>query len=155
PEHFGVFYLKHHYMEQVFDFQDACNQVVGRLSPEVRDHPDELFQRAERLLEPYGVITTIPRRDQISNRFLSDERRSLGGAAFVLPAIFLVVAALVLGVLMSRIIDQQRTIIGTLKALGYGNTPIVLHFLKFGAFVGLAGGILGCLLGAWMAVGMN
>ena len=45
-----------------------------------------------------------------------------------MPIIFLAVAALVLNVLMMRLIDQQRSIIGTLKALGYSNGQIFLAF---------------------------
>ncbi|OYV89537.1 MAG: hypothetical protein B7Z73_06715, partial [Planctomycetia bacterium 21-64-5] len=41
PEHLGVFYLKHSYAEEVFDFDGACNQVLGLLSPQLRDRPEE------------------------------------------------------------------------------------------------------------------
>ncbi|MEK6234713.1 MAG: hypothetical protein N2C14_08375, partial [Planctomycetales bacterium] len=59
PEHFGVFYLKRDYMEDVFDFQGACNQAVGLLTPETRDRPDAVLDRCELLLESHGVFTTI------------------------------------------------------------------------------------------------
>ncbi len=151
PMRFGVFYLKRTYAEEVFDFDGAANQVVGRLAPELREHPDALLDRAELMLAPFGVLTKIPREDQASNRFLSDEIRGLGVFASFMPAIFLAVAAMVLNVLISRLIEQQRTVIGTLKALGYSDGAIFAHFLKFGLSIGLVGGLIGCVAGYFMA----
>jgi putative ABC transport system permease protein len=151
PEHFGVFYLKRSYAEEVFDFDGAANQVVGLLSPEVRDHPRALLRRMEDLLSPYGVFSTIPLADQPSNKYLSQEIKGLRSFGLVLPVIFLAVAALVLNVLLTRLADQQRTVVGTLKALGYSDRQIFVHFLKFGLAVGLAGGVLGCGVGYWFA----
>jgi len=151
PEHFGVFYIPQSYAEEVFDFDGAANQVVGLLAPEVRDRPDEVLRRAERQLADFGVFTTTARKDQASNHFLSDEIKGLGTFASFLPTIFLAVAALVLNVLMVRLIDQQRSTIGTLKALGYTNREIFSHFVKYGSLIGLTGGLLGCAWGYGMA----
>ncbi len=151
PAHFGVFYLKRSYAEEVYDFDGAANQVVGRLAAEARAHPDMFLNSAERMLESYGVLAKIPRRNQASNRFLSDEIRGLGVFASFMPAIFLAVAALILNVMISRLIEQQRTVIGTLKALGYTDASIFWHFLKFGIAIGLLGGLIGCVAGYFMA----
>ena len=151
PEHFGVFYLKHRYAEEVFDMNGAANQVVGLLAPEFREHPEALLDQAERLLAPFGVLNKYPRRDQSSNRFLSDEIRGLGIFSSFMPVIFLIVAALMLNVLISRLVEQQRTIIGTLKATGYSDSSLLLHYLKYGLAVGLCGGLLGWVAGYFMA----
>jgi putative ABC transport system permease protein len=68
-----------------------------------------------------------------------------------MPTIFLTVAALVLNVLMVRFTEQQRTIVGTLKAVGYSNGQVFWHFLKFGLAVGLSGGTIGAGLGYVLA----
>lgn len=151
PEHFGVFYLKQSYAEDVLDFDGAANQVVGLLSPEVREHPRALLRRAEDLLTPYGVFSATPLEDQMSNKFLSQEIAGLRSFGLVVPAMFLAVAALVLNVLLTRLADQQRTVVGTLKALGYSDGQVFAHFLKFALAVGLAGGLSGCALGYWIA----
>ncbi|MBV8554383.1 MAG: ABC transporter permease [Planctomycetaceae bacterium] len=155
PEHFGVFYLKHGYLEEAFDFKGACNQVLGLLAPDVRDRPDPLLERAERLMESSGVVATTPRRDQLSNRYVSNELNELSLFAVIMPAIFLTVAALVLGVLMGRLIEHQRTEIGTLKALGYPDGLLLAHILKFGLVVGLVGGVVGLGLGYLLAGAMT
>lgn len=151
PDHFGVFYLKDSFAEEVFDFDGAANQLVGLLTPEYRQRPDDVLRRAEQQLEDYGVFAVTPRKDQSSNRFLSDEIAGLGVFATIMPTIFLAIAALVLNVLMARLIEQQRTIVGTLKGLGYSGGPIFWHFIKFGGLIGLCGGALGCVAGYGMS----
>jgi putative ABC transport system permease protein len=151
PDHFGVFYLKHTYAEEVFDFQGAANQVLGLLTPSHRARPDEVLQRAERELEPYGVLATTPLKDQASNRYLSEEIKGLATFTRILPTIFLAVAAFVLNILMTRWTEQQRTVVGTLKALGYSNAQVFGHFLKFGLIIGVLGGVAGDVLGYFYA----
>jgi len=155
PEHFGVFYLKQTYAEDVFDFDGAANQIMGLLAPKVRDRPGELLRRAEQMLSAYGVFATTALADQTSNKALSMELYGLKIFAFFLPCIFLAVAALVLNVLLTRLAEQQRTVVGTLKAGGYSDGQIFVHFLKFGLVVGLAGGLIGCGLGYWLAEGLT
>ena len=93
------------------------------------------------------MFTTTPLEDQLSNQFLSQEIQGLRSFAVIMPCIFLAVAALVLNVLLSRLAEQQRTVVGTLKALGYSDGQVFWHFLKFGLVVGVGGGLLGCALG--------
>ena len=176
PKHFGVFYLKQSYAEEVFDFKGSANQVLGRLatvkkgsSPICRNGPDgaehkldltpfsprEVLSRAEAMLADYGVFTTTPLEDQPSNKFLSQEIKGLKSFAVITPCMFLAVAALVLNVLLARLAQQQRIVVGTLKALGYSDLQIFWHFLKFGLTVGLLGGLIGCAAGWWLANGLT
>jgi len=151
PARFGVFYIKRSYAEDVFDFDGAANQVLGRLTPDASKHPGALLRRIEDLLAPYGVFSSASLADQPSNKYLTQEIEGLKSFGLVMPMMFLAVAALVLNVLLTRLADQQRTTIGTLKALGYSDRQVFTHFLEFGLTVGLSGGLLGCGLGYWLA----
>ena len=151
PEHFGVFYLKRTFAEEVFDFGGATNQIVGLLDPAHRGQPQEILRQIEAILAPYGVATSYAQATQASNQFLSDEIRGLGIFSRIMPAIFLAVAALVLNLLMVRLIDQQRVTIGTFKALGYFDSQIFLHYTKFALGLGLVSGLVGLALGYLMA----
>ena len=150
---YGVFYVKRSFAEEVFDFEGACNSVVGLLTPATRIQPDETLRRITASLDRYGVFETTPQSQQASNMALTNELAGLRVSAVIMPVIFLGVAALVLNVLMSRLAEQQRTIVGTLKALGYRNAQLFGHFVKYGLVVGLTGGVVGCALGQWMALG--
>ena len=154
-KHFGIFYLKQSYAEDVFDFQGSANQVLGRLSAVAHGSPREVLRRAEDMLSSYGVFSTTPLADQPSNKFLTQEIQGLRSFGFVAPAMFVAVAALVLNVLLGRLAQQQRTVIGTLKALGYSDLQVFWHFLKFGLIIGVLGGLLGCGLGWWLAAAMT
>lgn len=152
---FGVFYIKQRFAEEVFDMQGACNQIVGRLSPREAAMPQETLRQAELLLDDFGVLNAVPLRDQPSNRFISNEIQGLRAFGVINPLIFLAVAAMVLNVLLSRLAEQQRTVVGTLKALGYSDAAVSRHFLEFGLVVGIGSGVAGCALGYWLAGGMT
>jgi len=155
PKNFAVFYVSRSFAEENYDFSGAANQVVGRVDRNQRTTVKQILDEAERKLAPYGVFTTIELDHQLSNQFLTGEIDGLGATAAVIPAIFMVVAALVLNVLITRLARQQRTVIGTLKALGYTDWQVVRHFLKFGLSVGIVGGLAGSFLGYLAATGMT
>jgi putative ABC transport system permease protein len=155
PGRFGVFYLKRSFAEDIYDMTGAANQVVGMMTPGGRRAEQLVLRTLEERLQEFGVFAAIPLRLQVSNQFLSNEIAGLGAFATVVPAIFLVTAAMVLNVFLGRIARQQRTIIGTLKALGYSDASIFQHYLAFGLLVGLIGGIGGSLLGYLASAGMT
>ncbi len=155
PPHFGVFYVKRSYAEDIFDFEGAANELAGILAPEAQPRVDIILDRIERQLDSYGVFATTPRKFQQSDQFLSNEIKGLGEIATVIPTIFLIVAALVLNVLITRMARRQRVVVGTLKALGYYDSQIFWHFLTYGLCVGIVGGLLGSVLGYLAATGMT
>ena len=155
PRNFGVFYLKQSFAEEVFDFNGAANQVVGIVAPTSTRSLENILQEAENQLDLFGVAQTTPLKLQVSNQFLTGEIQGLGATATIIPAIFLLVAALVLNVLITRLARQQRTVVGTLKALGYTDWQVFGHFVKFGLSVGIVGGALGSILGYLSATGMT
>lgn len=155
PERFGVCYVPQRFAEEAAGYQGAANEIVGRFSPQTAAQKKATLRQLEAKLEPYGRLSTTLLKDQTSNQFLTAELEGLGAFANVLPTIFLVVAALVLNVLIGRLVRQQRTTIGTLKAIGYGDTRLCVHYLMFGASVGLVGGLAGSLLGQWAGAGLT
>ena len=67
--------------------------------------------------------------------------------AVVFPAFFILVAALVCLTTMTRMVDEQRGLIGTYKALGYGKAAIAMKFVLYSFMASLSGGIIGCIFG--------
>lgn len=150
PGNYSVFYIKHSFAEETFDMEGACNEIVGHLAPQAQQNPDRLLDQIEQMFGDYGVASTTPRRDQTSHQFLKSEIDGLKVTATFLPGMFLCVAAVVLNVLMIRLTEKQRTIVGTLKALGYDNRQLFLHFFKFSIVIGLLGGLIGNVLGYYL-----
>lgn len=65
----------------------------------------------------------------------------------VFPIVFILVTFLTLLTTMTRIIAHQRTQIGVLKAVGYTNRSIIMHYMSYGFWPVLGGAILGLILG--------
>ena len=78
--------------------------------------------------------------------FASDAER-VGKLGEVFPLVFFIVAALVSLTAMTRLVEEKRGEIGTLKALGYRPTAILAQYLAYAAAATLGGGAVGVLLG--------
>jgi len=74
----------------------------------------------------------------------------VGNLGDVFPAVFYLVAALVSLTTMTRMIEEERTQIGTLKALGYGKGAIVAKYLWYSMSATLIGGLVGVFLGSFL-----
>lgn len=149
---FGVLYVKETFAEMLGDMGGACNEIIGTVDD--REKLDVIFDRAKKMLKPYGVLATIKRHDQISNRYISDEIKNLGVSAKIEPSIFLGIAALILMIMLARMVKRERTEIGVLKAYGYSNAAIMAHYLKFALVISVAGWLGGVGVGMWLGRGM-
>ena len=89
----------------------------------------------------------IEQKDFPSYHQFQDEIDQHQMLADVMPMIFVIVSLLTLLTTMTRLINNQRTQIGTLKALGYSNKSVTLHYLSYGFFLSTIGSILGIILG--------
>lgn len=73
-----------------------------------------------------------------------EQNKAMGG---VFPVVFFLIAALSLFTTMTRMTNSQRTQIGILKALGFSKNRILMHYVSYGLWIGLIGGIIGLLTG--------
>ena len=73
-----------------------------------------------------------------------DQHKMMGD---IFPVVFILIAMLILLTTMTRIITHQRTQIGILKASGFKNFSIILHYVSYGFWLVLIGSILGLILG--------
>ena len=135
-----------------FNMDGAFNDVALALAPDASEA--EVIARLDSLLEPYGGLGAYGRDDQISNRFLSDEIAQDRITGILIPSIFLGVAAFLIHVVLSRLIITQRGHIGLMKAFGYGNASIAIHYLQFALAAVLLGTLLGAPLGVWLGRGL-
>ena len=72
----------------------------------------------------------------------------------VFSGLFLFIAMLSVITTMTRVVKKQRVQIGTLKALGFNNTKILLHYIGYGFWIALFGSIAGLLLGYFFIGGV-
>jgi putative ABC transport system permease protein len=152
-EWFAVLWIDARSLAAAFNMEGAFNSVLLRLT---RDASSEAAVAAlDRLLENYGGFGAVGRADQISDKILSQEIDQQRVFGTVLPAIFMLVAAFILNVVLHRQVNAQRAEIAALKALGYPERVIAGHYLKFASVIVLLGVALGVWLGDWLGSAMT
>ncbi len=125
-----------------YNMKGAFNDVILTLSRGAR--AEDVILRLDSLLDRYGGLGAYARKEQISHRFLSEEFKQLQRSADIFPAIFIAVSAFLLNVVVSRTVGIQRDQIAILKAFGYSNLGVGVHYTKMVLVIvvaGIAGGL--------------
>src|SRR6516164_5440283 len=144
---FGIFWMRRRDLASAFDLDGAFNDVVFRVS---RDAPvPAVIEAVDRVLARYGGLGAIARKDQTSAWYLQNELSQLANMGRVTPFIFAAVAAFLLHVVIARLVSTQREQIGVLKAFGYTNRAIALHYVAFVLAIAAIGVAMGVGVGAW------
>ncbi len=78
---------------------------------------------------------------------ISDDAEKVDAIAAVFPVFFVLVAALVCLTTMTRMVEEERTQIGTMKALGFSRGAVMFKFILYAVLASVIGSIAGCLLG--------
>ncbi|RPI89117.1 MAG: ABC transporter permease, partial [Planctomycetaceae bacterium] len=143
---FGIMWMGQRALAAAFDMEGAFNDIAIGLMHGADEQ--DVIDRLDKLIEPYGGLGSHGRKDQISHRFLSDEIKQLERMGSIVPSLFLSVAAFLLNVVLSRIIALQRDQIAALKAFGYSNLEVGAHYLKLVMVVVVLGVAAGCVVGS-------
>ena len=118
---------------------------------ELADAKQELLDGKQKLADARETIDgmteitlhILDRNSNVSYTSLDSASDIVAGVSKVFPAFFLLVSALVCITTMTRMVDEERTQIGTLKALGYSNGAIISKYLLYAG----TSAVLGCGLG--------
>ena len=145
---FGVFYMGYEGLAAALDMDGAFNDVSLQLMRGASE--PEVLRRLDEITEEYGGVGAYGRDEQVSHQYISDEIRQLRGMATVAPVIFLGVAAFLLNVVLSRMINTQREQIAALKAFGYSKFEIGMHYLQLILVIPIVGAALGTIAGAYL-----
>src|SRR5690606_25721133 len=146
---YAILWLNRPALEAAFDMQGAFNHVVLRLAAGASEAA--VINAADVLLEPWGALGAHGRDEQLSHRYLDQELAQLESMAYLLPLLFIGVAAFLLNVVAARLISTQREQVAVLKAFGYSGGSVALHYLLLMAGMVLAGALLGIVAGTWLA----
>lgn len=150
---YGVMWMARKPLATAYDMDGAFNNVTLTLTKGTNEQ--DVIDRLDDLLKPYGGTGAIAQADQLSNRFLTEELKQQETVATVFPIIFFGVAAFLLNVVISRLISLQREQIAGLKAFGYSNLAVGLHYVKLVILIVGFGIIGGIIAGTWMGQGMS
>ena len=146
---YAILWMNRQELAAAFDMEGGFNDVALRLMPGAS--VASVIDGLDRLLERYGGLGAFPRSLQLSHWYLNNELIQLQSFGTIVPVIFLAVAAFLLNVALSRIVTVQREQIAALKALGYSNFEVGLHYYQWSVVVAFLGIAIGLGAGTWLA----
>ena len=144
---YGILWMGRKALGTSYNMDGAFNDCVLTLRPDAR--MNDVLAGIDAVVARYGGYGAYARKDQISHRLLTEEFKQLNRSSEIFPTIFIFVAAFLLNVVMSRTINTQREQIAVLKAFGYTNLAIGVHYAQLVVLIiatGLVGGVAG---GVW------
>ncbi|TAJ70055.1 MAG: ABC transporter permease [Phenylobacterium sp.] len=147
--HQAVLWAPRPAVERAAGMSGAFNAVALKLAPGASTAA--VLADVDRILAPYGGRAAYAREDQASHAFLAAELKELSTSASILPPIFLIIAAALVHLTVSRLVDAEREQIGLLKAFGYRDGEAARPYLRMAIAIGLVGAVAGGLVGGALA----
>jgi putative ABC transport system permease protein len=98
-----------------------------------------------------GATDVITQAEQPSNAALLEDVQGFNELSFLFPILFLTAAAMSSWVLLTRLVQSQRSQIGTMRAFGASRRTLLGHYVGFGLVAGLSGAVPGAIVGALLA----
>ena len=150
---FGIIYIKQSFGEAIFDLKGFINNIAIQISngSDVKVIKDDV----KKALKNYGVKSVIDREEQTSSKMISEEIKQLKSMGGTFPIIFFMVASVIIYIMMGRMVENQRTQIGVLKAVGFTNVQVLTYYMSYSAIIAFIGSFIGSIIGTYMGVGMT
>ncbi len=123
------------------EIEDAKKEIADG-EKEIADAEEELREQTED-----AQWYVLDRDFNPSYSSYADDCDRVDAVAAVFPIFFILVAALVCCTTMTRMVEEQRTQIGTLKALGYSRYSIISQYVLYALAASIPGGFIGLLIG--------
>jgi putative ABC transport system permease protein len=152
PERFAVLWMNPEPLAAAFRMEGAFNDISLSLEPGASE--PAVLEAVDASLVRFGGLGAYGRARQPSNQALENELFQLRSMSTILPGIFLMVSALLVHVVLSRLVQLQQGEIATLKAVGYSNAEVGFHFFELVLVVTLIGVTIGVLGGVWLGTEM-
>lgn len=135
------------YESAFIEAQDQFNEADLEFTDAQAEIDDAHAEVAE--IEP-ATLYALSRKTNVGYVCFENDSQIVQGVSTVFPLFFFLVAALVCMTTMTRMVDEQRTEIGTLKALGYGRASIMSKYLFYSGSAALIGALIGFFGGSYL-----
>lgn len=178
PRTFGVIFMPLNAAEKIFNMEGIINEVTLSVAPDMdndkilsqvrdilernyikrmtsKDDPVELHNRRIDIIQGVRSAYMTERKNLPVVQILRQDLESFATLAFLFPLLFLTMASLTIYVLLNRLVESQRIQIGLMRAMGYSQWTVMLHYLGFALIVGSIGSLTGVFVGHLMANGLT
>ncbi len=149
---FGVVWQREKVLSADFGQRGAFNDLAVKLLPGAKEKA--VIAQIDRILRPFGGRGAFGRKYHLSHAFLDAELQQLAAMQRILPPIFLLVAAFLVNMTLSRLIALEREQVGLLKAMGYSSAAVARHYVAFVSVIALCGSAIGLVAGWWLGHGL-
>lgn len=136
--------------QELLDGQAEYDDAKGEYDEKISDAEKELAdarQEVEDIEKPETYV--LGRSSNTGYASFKNDAGIIEGVARVFPIFFFLVAALVCMTTMTRMMEEQRTQIGVLKALGYSNGAVIGKYIIYSGSAAIVGAVAGFLAGTW------
>lgn len=137
--------------EELAEGEREYEEARQEFEEKIREAEEEIEDAREELAELELPDTYVLGRDtNVGYVCFESDSSIVEGIANIFPVFFFLVAALVCVTTMNRMVEEQRTQIGVLKALGYSNGTIMSKYMIYSGAAAVLGCVSGFLLGTWI-----
>jgi putative ABC transport system permease protein len=147
---FAIIWMSEKALASAYDLDGAFSAVSVKLLRDASER--QVINELDALLERYGGRAAHGRKDQTSHAWIDHELDMLNNMSRTLTPIFLLVSAFLVNLTLSRLVALEREQIGLMKAVGYRNAAIALHYLKFVFVIVAIGVMIGSITGTWLGI---
>ena len=125
------------------EYEDKIKKVKSDIENIAKERTESEYEKLK--VKPEWYV--LDRNQNTGYASYSQDSERIANIGKVFPFVFFVIAALISLTSMTRMVEEQRVQIGTLKALGYTKGKIALKYILYAVLATLIGGIIGMLLG--------
>lgn len=122
------------------------------LDEKLQEVRDIVNDKKDELNKFKAIAETTPLHENSGFKALKEDLKKIALMGKIFPVMFFVIAALVTITTLTRMIEEDRKNIGTLKALGYKKKTIVSRYILYSLLAGMLGAIIGTLIGSTLIV---
>lgn len=141
--------------KEIAEGKEELQANINNLNEEKEKYNKEIKEAEDKIIDAKHKVSEIEKGkwyilDRESNSGYSgfmQDTESVANIGKVFPVVFFVIATLISLTSMTRMVEEQRTEIGTLKALGYTNFQIVNKYVLYAGVATIIGGIAGMCVG--------
>lgn len=112
------------------------------------ERTDNVKSEIQDYFKKRAVVTKM--REEPSVKVLQGEIDETSSIIGIFTGFFILISILSVATTMTRLISRDRTKIGTLKALGFSNAKIFWHYISYGVYLSVLGGLVGIIVGPLM-----
>ena len=134
--------------KEVNSGKDQLEEAKDEMESQIADGEAQIDEAEEEISKIETPVWYVFDRSAVSEyQGFGDNAARIGALSIVFPTMFFLVAALISLTTMTRMVEEQRVQIGTLKALGYSKFAIMRKYLSYALIATLVGSVSGVLIG--------